>query len=336
VSSERAGKNMKRKITVLTLCATLSALSVSAAAQQTGKIFRIGFLESSTASGIAVLLEAFRQELSKLGWIEGKNITIEYRFAEQKNERLPELAADLVRLKVDLIVVTSGPPALAAKGATTTIPIVMTSTTDPVGEGLVASLARPGGNVTGLSGLANELNTKRLEVLKDAVPKLVRVGFLRAPEVGASPQWKEIRPAALALKLKLEEIETQPDAKGLESAFQTAKQKQVGAIMIPAGGRFRAERKRIVELAVKYRLPAIYPTKDYVDEGGLMSYGVDFGDQYRRAAVYVDKILKGAKPADLPVQQATKFEFVISLKAAKQIGLTLSPEFLSRANRVIK
>jgi putative ABC transport system substrate-binding protein len=281
-------------------------------------------------------LEAFRQELSKLGWIEGKNITIEYRFAEQKNERLPELAADLVRLKVDLIVVTSGPPALAAKGATTTIPIVMTSTTDPVGEGLVASLARPGGNVTGLSGLANELNTKRLEVLKDAVPKLVRVGFLRAPEVGASPQWKEIRPAALALKLKLEEIETQPDAKGLESAFQTAKQKQVGAIMIPAGGRFRAERKRIVELAVKYRLPAIYPTKDYVDEGGLMSYGVDFGDQYRRAAVYVDKILKGAKPADLPVQQATKFEFVISLKAAKQIGLTLSPEFLSRANRVIK
>src|SRR5262245_24466339 len=327
---------MTKKIILLALCSLLLAPCSTVDAQQTSKVPRIGFLESSTASGIAVLLEAFRQELSKLGWIEGKNITIEYRFAEQKNERLPELAADLVRLKVDLIVVTSGPPALAAKSATTTIPIVMTSTTDPVGEGLVASLARPGGNVTGLSGLANELNTKRLEVLKDAVPKLVRVGFLRAPEVGASVQWKEIRPAALALKLKLEEIETQVDSKGLESAFQTAKKKQVGAIMTPAGGRFRAERKRIVELAVKYRLPAIYPTKDYVDEGGLMSYGVDYDDQYRRAAVYVDKILKGAKPADLPVQQATKFEFVINLKAAKQIGLTLSPEFLSRANKVIK
>jgi len=324
---------MKKKITVLTLCAMLFALCGSVDAQQTGKIFRIGFLDGSTASGIAVLVDSFRQELSKLGWIEGKNLTIEYRFAEQKSERLSDLAADLVRLRVDLIVVTSGPPALAAKGATTTIPIVMTSTTDPVGEGLVASLARPGGNVTGLSGLANELNTKRLEVLKDAVPRLSRVGLLRTP---GSVQWKEIRPAAVALKLKLEEIETQPDAKGLESFFKTAKQKQVGAIMMPAGGRFRAERKRIVELAVKYRLPAIYPTKDYVDEGGLMSYGVDYDDHYRRAAVYVDKILKGAKPADLPVQQATKFEFVINLKAAKQIGLTLSPEFLSRANKVIK
>jgi putative tryptophan/tyrosine transport system substrate-binding protein len=327
---------MNHKVILFLLAASILICVHLAEAQQPGKIPRIGYLDNSTASGRAGLLEAFWQEMRKLGWIEGKNITIEYRFAEQKRDRLPKLAADLVRLKVDLIVVTSGPPALAAKGATTTIPIVMTSTTDPLGEGLVASLARPGGNVTGLSGLANELNTKRLEVLKDAVPKLVRVGFLTTPEAGASLQWKEIRPAALALKLKLEEIKAQPDAKGLESAFQTAKQKQVGAIMTPAGGRFRAERKRIVELAGKYRLPGIYPTKDYVDEGGLMSYGVDYGDQYRRAAVYVDKILKGAKPADLPVQQATKFEFVINLKAAKQIGLTLSPEFLSRANQVIK
>ncbi len=323
---------MIRSIVVglLTLLLTTPPLSE---AQQTGKVFRIGFLDGSSAAGMAVPVEAFRQELSKLGWIEGKNITIEYRFAEQKNERLPELVTDLVRLKVDLIVVISNPAALAAKGATTTIPIVMTSTTDPVGADLVASLARPGGNVTGLSGLANELNTKRLEVLKDAVPRLSRVGL---PPIAGSVQWKDIRPAALALKLKLEEIETQPDAKGLESFFRTAKQKQVGAIMMPAGGRFRAERKRIVELAVKYRLPAIYPTKDYVDEGGLMSYGIDSTDNYRRAAVYVDKILKGAKPADLPVQQATKFEFVINLKAAKQIGLTLSPEFVSRANQVIK
>ena len=246
-------------------------------AQQPGKIFRIGFLDASTASGSAVLVDAFRQELSKLGWIEGKNITIEYRFAEQKRERLPELAADLVRLKVDLIVVTGVQPALAAKKATTTIPIVMASAPDPVGVGLVASLARPGGNVTGLSSLAPELNTKRLEILKDAVPKLARVGLLWTPGgVGGDIQLKELRPAALALKLKLEEIETQPDPKGLESAFQTAKQKQVGAIMTTAGRRFFAERKRIVELAGKYRLPAIYLQKEFVDEGGLMSYGADY------------------------------------------------------------
>jgi len=329
---------MKRKITVLALSTMLFAICGSVEAQQTSKIFKIGYLDNSTASGSAVLLDAFRQELSKLGWIEGKNITIEYRFAEQKTDRLPELAADLVRLKVDLIVVNSPPPALAAKGASSTIPIVMTTSTDPVGEGLVASLARPGGNVTGLSTLAAELNTKRLEILKDAVPKLARVGLLRpsAANINIDLQLKELRPAALALKLKLEEIETQPDPKGLESAFQTANQKQVGAIMTLATRPFFAERKRIVELAGKYRLPAIYFQKEFADEGGLMSYGVDYIDVYRRAAVYVDKILKGAKPADLPVQQATKFDFVINLKAAKQIGLTLSPEFLSRANQLIK
>jgi len=316
----------------------LLAVAVRAEAQQPGKVPRIGFLESSTASGIAVLLEAFRQELSKLGWIEGKNITIEYRFAEQKNERLPELAGDLVRLKVDVIVVSGSGPAIAAKSATTTIPIVMANLGDPVGAGLVASLARPGGNVTGNASLSPELNSKRLEVLKDTVPKLARVGLLVQPG-GSIPldlQLKELRPAALALKLKLEEIATQPDAKGLESAFQTAKQKQVGAIMTQADRRFFAERKRIVELAVKHRLPAIYSQKPFVDEGGLMSYGADFDDLYRRAAVYVDKILKGAKPADLPVQQATKFEFIINLKAAKQIGLTIPVEVLARANKVIK
>jgi putative tryptophan/tyrosine transport system substrate-binding protein len=307
-----------------------------AEAQQTGKVARIGFLDPSNASGMAGLLDVFRQELSKLGWIEGKNITIEYRFAEQKNERLPELAAELVRLKVDLIVASGGPTPLAAKGATSTIPIVITTHADPVGAGLVASLARPGGNVSGNSSLAPELNTKRLEILKDAVPKLARVGLLRSPGSGVEIQLKELRPAALALKLKLEEIDTQPDLKGLESAFQTAKQKQVGAIMTTTGVTYFRERKRIVELAVKYRLPAIYFLKEFVNEGGLMSYGTDYTDLFRRAAVYVDKILKGANPADLPVQQATKFEFVINLNAAKQIGLTLSPEFLSRANKVIK
>jgi ABC-type uncharacterized transport system substrate-binding protein len=325
---------MKKKITILTLCAMLPALCGSVYAQQTGKIFRIGFLDNSTASGMAVLLDAFRQEMSKLGWIEGKNITIEYRFGEGKTERLPELAADLVRLKVDLIVTTGEPPGLAAKGATSTIPIVMANAADPVGAGLVASLARPGGNVTGLSNLGTELITKRLEVLKDAVPKLARVGILRG--AATSTQLKELRLAAMALKLKLEEIDTPPDAKGFESAFQIAKKKQVDAIMTISARRFFAERKRIVELATKYRLPAIYPEKGFVDEGGLMSYGADFNDLFRRAAVYVDKILKGAKPADLPVQQATKFEFVINLKAAKQIGLTIPPRVLERANQVIK
>ena len=254
-----------------------------------------------------------------------------------KPERLPELAADLARLKVDLIVVP-GAPALAAKNATTAIPIVMINTPDPVGLGLVASLARPGGNVTGLASLAPELNTKRLEILKDAVPKLARVGLLWRPvvNVGQDLQLKELRLAALALKLKLEEIETQLDAKGLENAFQTAKQKQVNAIMTTALRSFFAERKRIVELAGKYRLPAIYPRKEFVDEGGLMSYGEDPTDIFRRGADYVDKILKGAKPADLPVQQPTKFEFIINLKTAKQIGLTIPPEVLARATKLIK
>jgi ABC-type uncharacterized transport system substrate-binding protein len=328
---------MKKRI-ILWLLATFFLANVSLAdAQQPTKISRIGYLDTSTASSMAVFLEAFRQELSKLGWIEGKNLTIEYRFAEQKPEPMPELAADLVRLKVDLIVTPGGPTPFAAKKATSTIPIVMVGFADPVGAGLVASLARPGGNVTGLSNLGTELNTKRLEILKDAVPKLTRVGLLRSTAgVATDLQLKEIRPAAVALKLKLEEIETQPDAKSLESAFQTAKQKQVGAIMTTYSRRFGAERKRIVELAGKYRLPAIYPEKEFVDEGGLMSYGADLTDLYRRAAVYVDKILKGAKPADLPVQQATKFEFVINLKAAKQIGLIIPQSLLYRADKVIK
>jgi putative ABC transport system substrate-binding protein len=309
-------------------------------AQQTGKIFRIGFLDPSTNSGSAGLVKTFLQELSKLGWIEGKNIAIEYRFGESKGpERLPGLAKDLARLKVDLILVVATPAALAAKGATSTIPIVMVNAGDPVGQGLVASLARPGGNITGNSGLSPELNSKRLEILKDAIPKLGRVGLLRPPRDTGGPenfQLKEIRPAALALKLTLEEIDAPPDAKGLESAFQTAKQKRVDAILTTQSRLFFAERKRIVELAGRHRLPAIYHDKGFVDEGGLMSYGTDFDDLYRRAAWYVDKILKGTKPSNLPVQQPMRFEFIINLKAAKQIGLTLSPEFLSRANQVIK
>jgi putative ABC transport system substrate-binding protein len=328
----------------IALCALFIALSASASAQQPGKIHRIGFLDNSTASGNAVLLEAFRREMRKLGWIDGGNFSFEYRFAEGKFDRLPNLAADLVRLRVDLIMASGGQPALAAKSATTSIPIVMANAGDPVAFGLVASLGRPGGNVTGLSSLVPELNSKRLEILYDAVPKLVRVGFLR-PSAGSAvageaaageATMKEIRPAALSLKIKLEEIDAQLDAKGLESAFQTAKEKQVGAIMTSTGNPFFTERKRIVELAVKHSLPAIYPQKEFVDAGGLMSYGADYSDLYRRAAVYVDKILKGAKPADLPVQQATKLEFIVNLKAAKQIGLTIPNRVLERANQVIK
>jgi putative ABC transport system substrate-binding protein len=218
------------------------------------------------------------------------------------------------------------------------VTIVITNVSDPVGAGLVASLARPGGNVTGLASLAPELSTKRLEVLKDTVTRLSRVGVLRlaGDNQGQEIQLKELKPAALALKLKLEEIETQHDSKGLESAFQAAKQKQVGAIMSLASRQFFSERKRIVEFAGKYRLPAIYFQKEFVDEGGLMSYGADYEDLYRRSAHYVDKILKGSKPADLPVQQATKFEFIINLKAAKQIGVTIPPNVLARADKVIK
>ena len=296
----------------------LSCVLRFADAQQTGKIFRIGFLDTSTASGSAVLVEAFRQELSKLGWIEGKNITIEYRFAEQKLERLPELAADLVRLKVDLIVVTGRTAGVSGEESNHYHPHRDDDLYGPCG-------CRSGCQ----SGAAGRQCHRALEFSDRAKYQKARDTQGRGPQ--ARPSWtsagagrrtripidlqlKELRPAALALKLKLEEIETQLDAKGLESAFQTAKQKQVGAIMTTAGRRFFAERKRIVELAGKYRLPAIYPEKEFVDEGGLMSYGADYDDLYRRAAVYVDKILKGAKPADLPVQQATKFEFVINLR----------------------
>jgi putative tryptophan/tyrosine transport system substrate-binding protein len=331
---------LRREVIHSALAAMLFSLSFPAEAQQPEKIFRIGYLDNSNVSGTAALVGAFRQELIRLGWVEGKNIILEYRYAEQKNERLPELAAELVRLKVDLIVIAGGATSLPAKRATSTIPIVMATSTDPVEEGLIANLARPGGNITGNSTLSPELGTKRLEILKDAIPKLIGVGLLvtqgRERENRENPQLKELRPAAAALKLKLEDIEAQPDAKGLESAFQMAKQKQVDAIMPLAGGRLRAESKRIVELAGKHRLPAIYPQKEYVDEGGLMFYGVDTTDLYRRAASYVDKILKGAKPADLPVQQATKFEFIINLKAAKQIDLTIPVNVLERANRVIK
>jgi putative ABC transport system substrate-binding protein len=335
-SDNRKSKIQNRKLAELfAIVFALTMFGARVEAQQPGKIFRIGFLDPSTASGSAGLVKAFRQELSKLGWVEGRNITIEYRFADQKIERLSELAVELVGLKVDAIVTGGARATRSVKEATVTIPIIMAQDPDPVGSGFVASLARPGGNVTGLASLSFELNTKRLEILKDVVPRLTQVGILRLPEA-PDLQLKELRAAATALKLRLEEIETQAETKELESAFQTAKQKRVNAIMTTSSRVFFAAKERIVELAGKHRLPAIYFQKEFVDDGGLMSYGTDFPDLFRRSAHYVDKVLKGAKPADLPVQQATKFEFVVNLKAAKQIGLTIPIRVLERANQVIK
>jgi putative tryptophan/tyrosine transport system substrate-binding protein len=237
-----------------------------------------------------------------------------------------------------VIVVSGTPAALAAKKATTNVPIIIATSADPVGAGLVASLARPGGNVTGLSALSADLNTKRLEILKDTVPKLLRVGVLRLQNAGIAQelQLQELRSAAVTLNLKLEEIDTEPELKALENAFRVAKERQVIAIITTSNRPFFAERKRIVALAVTHRLPVIYPQSEYADDGGLLSYGVDFDDLYRRTAAYVDKILRGAKPADLPVEQPRKFDLVINLKAAKQIGLTIPPQVLARADKVIK
>jgi putative ABC transport system substrate-binding protein len=322
---------------ILPVAFAIFVVASVASAQQASKAHRIGYLDSSISSGSTVYLTAFRQELSKLGWIEGKNIAIEYRFAEGKRERVPELAADLVRLNVGVIVVVETQTALAAKSATSTVPIVMINVGDPVSAGLVASLARPGGNITGLSGLSQQLITKRLEILKDAVPRLSHVGVLwSGGGAGTQLQLKEIRQAGPALELKLHEIKTELDSKGLESAFQTAIQKQVNAVITTSNNIIFAERKRVADLANKYRLPAIYPQKEFVEDGGLMAYGLEGPAVYRRAAIYVDKILKGTKPADLPVEQPTKFEFIINLKAAKQIGLTIPPNVLVRADRVIK
>jgi len=322
---------------ILPVAFAIFVVASVASAQQASKAHRIGYLDSSISSGSTVYLTAFRQELSKLGWIEGKNIAIEYRFAEGKRERVPELAADLVRLNVGAIVVVETQTALAAKSATSTVPIVMINVGDPVSAGLVASLARPGGNITGLSGLSQQLITKRLEILKDAVPGLSHVGVLwSGGGAGTQLQLKEIRQAGPALELKLHEIKTELDSKGLESAFQTAIQKQANAVITTSNNIIFAERKRVADLANKYRLPAIYPQKEFVEDGGLMAYGLEGPTVYRRAAIYVDKILKGTKPADLPVEQPTKFEFVINLKTANQIALTIPPNVLARADKVIK
>ena len=307
-----------------------------AAAQQAKKVPRIGFLGSVSPSTISARVEAFRQGLHELGYMEGKNIVIEYRYAEGKPDRLPALAAELVRLKVGVIV-TAGPPSTrSAKQATATIPIVMAFDDDPVGSGFVASLARPGGNVTGLSALSPEISGKQLELLKEIAPKISRVAVLGNATNPGSPQaLREINLAADALGVQLQYLEVGAP-KDIETAFQAASKERANAVLVVSAAVLFSQRKQIVDLAIKSRLPAIYNRPEYVEDGGLVFYGVSYTDLHRRAATYVEKILKGAKPADLPVEQPKKFEFIVNLKAAKQIGLTIPPNVLARADRVIK
>jgi ABC-type uncharacterized transport system substrate-binding protein len=330
-------KAMKKTITVLTLCATLFALCVPASAQQPAKIPRIGYLAAASLSAISNRTEAFRQGLRELGYVEGKNIVIEWRSGEGKEDRVPGLAAELVRLKVDIIVTGGGTSTRAAKEATVTIPIVMTQDRDPVGSGFVASLARPGGNITGFSSLSPEICGKQLELLKEIIPKLSRVAvFGSSSAPGNAQALKELELAAGAFGVRLQYIDVL-SPKDIETAFRAAgKGRADAALMMVSGPLAVSQRAQVADLAIKSRLPVIYERREFVEDGGLTSYGVSISDLDRRAATYVDKILKGAKPADLPVEQPIKFEFIVNLKAAKQIGLTIPPNVLARADKVIR
>jgi len=326
------------KIVLLTLGALLLALSVRVEAQQPTKVPRIGYLSTGSISSTLPNREAFKQGLRGLGYVEGKNIVVEYRFADGKLDRVPDLVAELVLLKVDVIVVPSSSVARAANKVTTTIPIVMASAGGPFRDGLIASLARPGGNVTGLTNIGNDLGAKRLDLLKVVFPTLARVAVLSPIRPGLEQtELKEIQAVAPSLKLQLQILEVRT-ADDFERAFEEAAKTGVGALIVTRDptALFSTHEHQIVALAVKNRLPAMYPQIRYISAGGLMCYAEDELENYRRAAIYVDKILKGAKPADLPVEQPTKFEFIINLKAAKQIGLTFPPNVLALADKVIK
>ncbi len=326
---KKAKKSLSVSALVLTLC-------FSAQAQQTTRVARVGFVGATFPSSELARIEAFRQGLRELGYIEGKNIFIEYRWAEGKVDRLPDLAADLVRLQVQVIVAGGSTSTGAAKKVTSTIPIVMAQVNDPVGSGFVAGLAHPGGNITGLSTLAPELSGKQLELLKEIVPRLSRVAVFGSSTAPGNPQAvKETELAATAIGVNLQYFDVL-SSKDFESLFLTASRNHAHAALVLSSPVFNSQRKRIAEIAIKHRLPAIFFNAEFVEDGGLMAYAASYNDLYRRAASYVDKILKGAKPADLPVEQPTKFELVINLKTAKQIGLTIPPNVLARADRVIK
>jgi ABC-type uncharacterized transport system substrate-binding protein len=326
---------MKKNFFGLTLCALLLAVTFSVEAQQPKKIPRIGYLSSGSPPNTPEFREAFRQGLRDLGYVEGKNIVIEYRWAEGKFDRMPELAAELVRLKVDIILAPNSGIARVAKKATTTIPIVMANGGSNL-DGLAISLAHPGGNVTGLTNISGELAGKRLELLKELLPSLDRVAML-VSDPAPSPQLKQTQAAASSLQIQLQILEVRV-ADDFERAFEAATKGRAGALTVVSGasGLLLRNRTQIVELAVKNRLPTIYPQIAYINAGGLMSYSANEIDMYRRAAAFVDKILKGRKPAELPIEQPTKFEFIVNLKAAKQIDLTIPPTVLARADKVIR
>jgi putative ABC transport system substrate-binding protein len=314
----------------------LLAVAVIAEAQQPKKVPRIGFLSGASSSALAARTEAFRQGLRELGYVEGKNIVIEWRYAEGKLDRVPALVAELVRFKVDVIISAGPAPTRSAKQATVTIPIVMAFDNDPVGNGFVASLARPGGNITGLSTLYPEISGKQLELLKEIVPRLSRLAVLgNSTHPGNAQALKETELAAGALGVKLQYIDVL-EPKDIEIAFREASKGRAEAVLMLVSPVLNTQRTRIVDLAVKNRVPVVYGQQEFVEAGGLMTYGVSLTDLFRRAATYVDKILKGRTPADLPVEQPQKFEFIINLKAAKQIGLTIPPNVLARAGNVIK
>jgi len=327
-----------RKVGVLSILFLVVLLDVAviAEAQPLTKHSRIGFLNVGTPATSPARQEVFRQGLRDLDYVEGKNIVIEWRYAEGKPDRLPAIAADLVRLKVDVIVTGGGISTRSAKDATVTIPIVMTQDIDPVGNGFVASLARPGGNITGLSTLAPEISGKQMELLKEIVPKFARVAVLgTTTNPGTAQALKETELAAGAFKVQLQYLDVL-GSKDIDTGFQSASKARADAVLVLISSVLNTHRAPVVNLAVKSRLPVIYPFPEFVEAGGLISYGVSFADLWRRAATYVDKIVKGAKPVDLPVEQPTKFELIINLKAAKQIGLTIPPNMLVRADKVIK
>jgi putative ABC transport system substrate-binding protein len=327
---------MHAKITRRAFCSILLALPIPARAAQPARIFRIGLLLPTSASVQAARIEAFRQRLRELGYVEGKNILIDYRYAEGKLERLPDLAAELVRLKVDLIVTAATPAIVAAKKASATIPIVFTLASDPVGSGLVSSLARPGANITGLSLMAPDLDGKRLELLKEAFPNVARVAFLWEPgDSRGNSTLIDMEAAAKALRVKLLSLQVR-SLDEFESVFARAKRERAQALIMTPGPLVHTQQGQLLDFAAKNRLPAIYPTSEAVEAGGLMSYAPNQADLFRRAAELVDKILKGTKPADIPVEQPMRFEFVVNLKTANQLGLKIEPNVLVRANRVIR
>jgi putative ABC transport system substrate-binding protein len=333
ISDRRRHRRTLRKLLLPILSLVILGTPLAANAQQAAKIPRIGYLSPAPDTP---LLEAFRQGLRDLGWVEGRNVAIEVRSAEGKYERLPELAAELVRLKMDVIFASTTPAALAAKHATTTIPIVIGFVADPIGSGLVASLARPGGNITGWTHLGRELRGKYLELLKEAVPGITRIGVLWNPTNPIhGPSMKDVKAAAQALNVQLHPVGVQ-DPKELESAFSAMARERVEALAVLPDGMFLAQGDRIIALAERSRLPAMYGVTELAKAGGLMAYGANFPEMYRRGASFVDRILRGAKPADLPIEQPTKFELVINLKTAKTLGLTIPQSLLIRADEVIQ